>query len=108
MDGFVIVLTISTLFLAKEFGIELSTGEIGSMIVTIILLSFGAPGIPGVSTICMSVLLFQFHIPMEALALFIGIDAVTDPLNTANNVFGDIVGTFCVGKRSGMMRQDDT
>ncbi|SFG05887.1 dicarboxylate/amino acid:cation symporter [Oribacterium sp. WCC10] len=103
MDGFVVVLTISTLFLAKVFGVELSGGEIASLIVTIVLLSFGAPGIPGVSTICMSVLLMQFHVPMEALAIFIGIDAITDPLNTANNVFGDIVGTFCVGKRSGMM-----
>ncbi|OON87047.1 hypothetical protein BXO88_05800 [Oribacterium sp. C9] len=104
MDGFVVVLTISTLFLAKVFGVELSGGEIVSLIVTIVLLSFGAPGIPGVSTICMSVLLMQFHVPMEALAIFIGIDAITDPLNTANNVFGDIVGTFCVGKRNGMMK----
>ncbi len=104
MDGFVIVLTISALFLSKVFGVELSEGNIGSLIMTIVLLSFGAPGIPGVSTICMSVLLMQFNIPMEALAIFIGIDAVTDPLNTANNVFGDIVGTFCVGKRSGMMQ----
>ena len=108
MDGFVIVLTISTLFLAKVFGVELSGGNIGSLIVTIILLSFGAPGIPGISTICMSILLMQFHIPMEALAIFIGIDAVTDPLNTANNVFGDIVGSFCVAKNTGLMQDADS
>ena len=108
MDGFVIVLTISTLFLAKVFGVELSGGNVGSLILTIVLLSFGAPGIPGVSTICMSVLLMQFHVPMEALALFIGIDAITDPLNTANNVFGDIVGSFCVAKRTGMMQDTDS
>ena len=107
MDGFVIVLTIAFLFLSKVFGVELSSGDMGALIVTIILLSFGAPGMPGVSTICMSVLLLQFHIPMEALSLFIGIDAVTDPLNTANNVFGDIVGTFCVGKRNGLMQSQE-
>ncbi len=104
MDGFVIVLTIAFLFLSKVFGITLSTGEIVALIVTIILLSFGAPGMPGVSTICMSVLLLQFNVPMEALALFIGIDAITDPLNTANNVFGDIVGSYCVARRNGMMQ----
>ncbi len=106
MDGFVIVLTIAFLFLSKVFGITLSTGEIVALIVTIILLSFGAPGMPGVSTICMSVLLLQFNVPMEALALFIGIDAITDPLNTANNVFGDIVGSYCVAKRNGMMQTE--
>lgn len=104
MDGFVIVLTIAFMFLSKVFGIHLSGGDIGTLILTIILLSFGCPGMPGASTICMSVLLLQFHIPMEALALFIGIDAITDPMNTANNVFGDIVGTFCVGKRNNMMQ----
>jgi Na+/H+-dicarboxylate symporter len=104
MDGFVIVLTISFLFLAKAFGLELTGGDIFTLIITIILLSFGAPGIPGVSTICMSVLLMQYHIPMEALALFIGIDAIADPLCTANNVFGDIVGTFCIARRNGMVQ----
>ena len=105
MDGFVIVLTIAFLFLAKVFGVELHGGDIGTLILTIILLSFGAPGMPGVTTICMSVLLLQFHIPMEALTVFIGIDALTDPLNTANNVLGDIVGTYCIGKRNGLMKE---
>jgi len=105
MDGFVIVLTIAFLFLAKVFGVELHSGDIGTLILTIILLSFGAPGMPGVSTLCMSVLLLQFHIPMEALTVFIGIDALTDPLNTANNVLGDIVGTYCIGKRNGLMKE---
>lgn len=105
MDGFVIVLTISFLFLSKVFGFALSGGEILTLILTIILLSFGSPGIPGISTICMSVLLMQYHIPMEALALFIGIDAITDPLNTANNVFGDLVGTFCISRRNGMVQE---
>lgn len=104
MDGFVIVLTVAFMFLSKVFGVEMSVGDVGALILTVILLSFGCPGMPGASTICMSVLLMQFHIPMEALALFIGIDAITDPLNTANNVFGDIVGTFCVGKRNNMMQ----
>ena len=102
--GAVILLTISFLFQAKVFGIELSGGDIGTLILTIVLLSLGAPGMPGAATICMSVLLMQFHIPMEALTLFIGIDAITDPFCTANNVLGAIVGTYCIGKRNGMMR----
>ncbi|MCR5128573.1 MAG: dicarboxylate/amino acid:cation symporter, partial [Lachnospiraceae bacterium] len=106
MDGFVIVLTIAFLFLAKVFGVELHGGDIGTLMLTIILLSFGAPGMPGVGTVCMSVLLLQFHIPMEALTVFIGIDALTDPLGTANNVLGDIVGTYCIGKTSGLMADE--
>ncbi len=106
MDGFVIVLTIAFLFLAKVFGVALSSGELVTLIITIVLLSFGAPGMPGVGTICMSVLLLQFNVPMEALALFIGINAITDPFGTANNVFGDIVGSYCVAKRNGMMQDN--
>ncbi len=105
MDGFVIFLTIAFLFLAKVFGVELHGGDLGTLILTIILLSFGAPGMPGVGTVCMSVLLLQFHIPMEALTVYIGIDALIDPLCTANNVLGDIVGTYCIGKLNGLVQE---
>ena len=47
----------------------------------------------------------QFNVPMEALALYIGINAIIDPMNTANNVLGDMVGTYCIGKRFGYITQ---
>lgn len=100
LNGLVILLTTAFMFLSKVFGIELSGWDMGALILTITLLSLGCPGIPGSATICMSVLLMQFHVPMEALAVFVGISTIIDPLSTANNVLGNITGTFCIGKRS--------
>ena len=103
MDGMTVMLSITTLFFARGFGIELSGADIISLIFTIIVLSVGAPGMPGSGLICMSVLFKQFGIPIEALSLVIGIYSMLDPLSTANNVMGDVTGTYVVAKKSGMV-----
>lgn len=108
MDGLTVALTIGTLFLAKSFGIIMTTKEIFSLLITIVILSMGAPGIPGTSILCMSVLLAQYGIPMEALAVYISLESFLDPFSTANNVFGDMVGTYSVAKKNGYIKTQQT
>ncbi len=106
MDGFTIALTISVLFFAKVFGVEFTPGNYVALIFMVIILSVGAPGIPGAGAVCMSVLLGQFAIPIEALALFVSVYALLDPAGTANNVFGDVTGTYVIAKRNGLVKDD--
>ncbi len=105
MDGLSMTLTVVTLFFAKVFGIPLSMVDIVSLVFTVTILSMGAPGVPGVAIFCFSILSKQFGIPAEALAIFIGITSILDPINTANNVFGDITGTYVVAARNGLLKK---
>ena len=107
MDGSTVILTTATLFFAKAFGVTLRPGDIVILIFSTILLTMGAPGIPGASLMCQSVLLAMFNIPIEALAIFVTLNAILDPVLTADNVLGDITGTYIVAKRSGNVRQKD-
>ena len=82
MDGTCISLTVSSLFLARAYGIELTGGMLLSLAVTNILLSLGAPGVPGVGLICLSVALNSIGVPIEAIALVMGIYPIINMLNT--------------------------
>ena len=107
MDGLSVLLSLTTLFFANAFGITLSPAEILSLVFTIIVLSVGTPGIPGTGLICLSVLFRQCGIPIEALSIFVGVYSLLDPINTANNVFGDVTGSYIVAKRSKLMQEQN-
>ena len=69
-------------------------------------LSMGAPGIPGSGLICLSILLTQIGVPMEALALMIGIDSLMGMFRTTTNVTGDVATTLIVAKTENMLDMD--
>lgn len=98
MDGSCIYMAVAGLFLAKVFGIELDGSAFVSMIFSIIVLSIGAPGIPGSGLICLSVLLVQLGVPAEALSLIMGIDSLMGMFRTAVNSTGDVAVSLIVAK----------
>lgn len=65
MDGTCIYLAKFALGLARTYGVEVSQGAMLSMVISIIVLSIGAPGIPGSELICLSVLLTQLGVPIK-------------------------------------------
>ncbi|MCR4842896.1 MAG: dicarboxylate/amino acid:cation symporter, partial [Eubacterium sp.] len=69
MDGFCVTLTIFSLFLAKAYGVEISSATLTSLLVVIVLLSLGAPGVPGSGLICLGVVLGHINVPVEALGI---------------------------------------
>ncbi len=103
MDGFCIYLTIAGLFLAKMFGIEVTSSSIATLILTVVMISISAPGIPGVSIVCLSVLLGVLRVPVEAIGLVMGIDALVDMVRTVSNTTGDIAVTLAVAKSENLV-----
>ena len=69
-----------------------------SMIISIIVLSMGAPGIPGSGLICLSVLLAQMGVPVEAIGLVMGIDSLCGMFRTMSNTLGDVAVSTIVAK----------
>lgn len=103
MDGSCIYMAVAGLFLAKVFGIELDGAAMFSMIFSIIVLSVGAPGIPGSGLVCLSVLLVQLGVPAEALSLIMGIDSILGMFRVAVNSTGDVAVSLIVAKSENLL-----
>lgn len=106
MDGTCVHMAVFALALAKIYGVELSAGAIASMIFSIIVLSVGAPGIPGSGLICLSVLLTQIGVPVEALGLVMGIDSFIGMFRCMSNCLGDVAVSTVVAKSEGLLNQE--
>ena len=103
MNGACIMLSVFALSLARIYGVTISGSMLVMMCVTIILLSMGAPGIPGMGIILLAVILTQFGIPIVGVSLVMGINSLLDMSVTAVNCLGDVVTTFIVAKSEGLM-----
>ncbi len=106
MHGTCIMLSVFSLTLAKIYGVPVMTGHLITLAILIVLLSMGAPGIPGSMVICLSVLLEQLRVPTEAVGLVMGIGPLVGMFLCMSNCLGDVVVTAIVAKRSGEMDMD--
>ncbi len=106
MDGMCTFLVTSSLFLARAYGINVPPATLLSMGLTIVLLSLGAPGVPGAGLICSSVVLRSIGVPTEALGLIIGIIPFIDMAETTSNTTGDVAVSLVVAKTEGLLDVD--
>lgn len=103
MDGACIYLTVSALFLAEMYGVKLSPDMLGGLILTTLLLSVGAPPLPGAGFICLSVLVMQLGLPMDSIGYLLGIDQLMSMCRTVVNGAGDLVCAAVVAYGEGKM-----
>ena len=103
MDGSCIYLAVAALFLAKIYGVSLSGSEMFSLVFSILILSIGAPGVPGSAFICLSVLLVQIGVPVEAVGLLMGIDPILSMFRATSNTTGDAAVSLAVAKTEGLL-----
>ncbi|MCI2963037.1 MULTISPECIES: dicarboxylate/amino acid:cation symporter [Shewanella] len=101
MDGTAIMQGVATVFIAQVFGIELSLTDYAAVVVTATLASIGTAGVPGVGLIMLAMVLNQVGLPVEGIALIIGVDRLLDMVRTAVNVTGDCVATVVIAKSEG-------
>lgn len=106
MDGTSIHLAVFALALAKTYGVHISASTLTGIIISIIVLSMGAPGIPGAGMICLSVLLEQMGVPLEALGLVMGIDSLVGMLRTMSNCLGDVAVSTIVAKQESALNME--
>lgn len=106
MDGACIYLTISALFLAGIYDVSLTPDMLVQLGLTTLLLSVGAPPLPGSGFICLSVLVLQLGIPMDSIGFLLGIDQLMSMCRTVVNGSGDIVCAAVIAKGEGRMNLD--
>jgi len=106
MDGATICYCMGGLFFAKGYGINMDLPMLITLVITCVILSVSSPGLPGAGIMAYSIILATLGVPAEALTLFIAIGTFIDPIDTADNVLGDMVGTYIVAHRTGMVSED--
>ena len=98
MSGTCIHLAIFTLALAKAYGVQINGSIMISIIISILVLSMGAPGIPGSGLICLSILITQIGVPIEAIGIVMGIDPLCSMFRTMINCLGDVAVSAIIAK----------
>lgn len=101
MDGTAIMQGVATVFIAGAFGVELGLSDYLLVILTATLASIGTAGVPGVGLIMLALVLQQVGLPVEGIALIIGVDRLLDMMRTAVNVTGDATVSAIVARSEG-------
>ena len=98
LDGTTLYLAVASVFVAQAAGISLSLGQQILMMLTLMLSSKGVAGIPRSSIVVLSGALATFHLPMEGIAVILGVDALMDMGRTAVNVLGNCLASAVVAR----------
>ncbi len=100
MDGTAIMQGVATVFIANAYGIELTLVNMLMVVLTATLASIGTAGVPSVGLITLTLILAQVGLPIEGIALIIGIDRLLDMTRTAVNITGDSMVACIVAEDS--------
>ena len=106
MDGTVITLIITSLFMAKIFGATITGGMLLSLFISIMVLSIGSPGVPGGALICITLLLPTIGVPAEAVSIIMGLYPIVSMIQTTVNVTGDATVTAIVARNEKLLNME--
>ncbi|MDZ7867777.1 MAG: cation:dicarboxylase symporter family transporter [Rheinheimera sp.] len=98
MDGTAIMQGVATVFISQVYGIDLTFSDYLLVVLTATLASIGTAGVPGVGLVMLAMVLQQVNLPVEGIALIIGVDRLLDMTRTAVNITGDAMVSCLVGK----------
>ncbi len=101
MDGTAIMQGVATVFIAQAYNIDISMTGYLMVVLTATLASIGTAGVPGVGLITLALVLQQVGLPVEGIALIIGVDRLLDMMRTAVNVCGDAAVATIVARSEG-------
>ena len=98
MDGTAIYQGVCAVFIASCYSIDLSVGEMATIVLTATLASIGTAGVPGAGMVMLAMVLQSVNIPVEGIALVAGIDRIFDMGRTTINITGDAACAVIVSK----------
>ena len=104
LDGSTMYTTFAALFIAQAYGIHLTFGQQMLMMAILMITSKGIAGVPRASLVVIMAVLPYFHIPLEGIALVLGVDHLLDMGRSATNVVGNSVATAIVSKWEGQLK----
>ena len=101
MDGTALYECVAAMFIAQAYGYELTIIQQMIIVVTALLVSIGAAGIPMAGLVMMSVVLTAVGLPLEGVGLILAVDRILDMCRTTVNVWSDSCGAVTIAKTEG-------
>ncbi len=101
MDGTALYECIAVIFIAQAYGIDLSVGQQIIVVVTALLASIGAAGIPMAGLVMITIVLTAVGLPLEGVGLILAVDRILDMFRTTVNVWSDSCGAVVIAKLEG-------
>ena len=102
LDGSTLYLSLASMFVAQAAGIHLSLGTQITMMLTLMLTSKGVAAVPRASLVILAGTLATFNLPVEGVALLLGVDALMDMARTSVNLLGNCLATAVVARWEGI------
>jgi DAACS family dicarboxylate/amino acid:cation (Na+ or H+) symporter len=103
MDGTAIMQGIAVVFIANVYGVDLMLGDYLTVVLTATLASIGTAAVPSAGLIMLAMVLGQVGLPVEGIALIIGVDRLLAMLRTSVNIVGDGAVTCIVARSEGAL-----
>jgi Na+/H+-dicarboxylate symporter len=107
LDGSMMYMSFATIFIAQAYGIELTIGTQILILLTLMISSKGVAAVPRASLVVITGTLAMFGLPVEGVALILGIDQFLDMGRTATNVVGNAVATSVITKWEGLLEVEE-
>ncbi len=101
LDGSTLYLAVASIFVAQAANIDMPIGTQLLMMLTLMLTSKGVAAVPRASLVILSGALTQFGLPLEGVALILGVDAVMDMARTSVNLVGNCLATVVMARWEG-------
>ena len=99
--GSALYLSLASVFVAQAAGMHLTIGEQLAMMLTLMLTSKGVAGVPRAALVILAGTLATFRLPMEGIAVLLGVDAILDMARTSLNVLGNCLASAVVARWEG-------
>jgi len=96
MDGTALYQGVSAVFIAQIYGLPLNLGNQLSIVLMATLASIGAAGVPTAGIVMLVMVLKQVGIPLEGLALILGVERILDMCRTTTNVIGNLAASVVI------------
>jgi proton glutamate symport protein len=101
LDGSTLYLGVASLFVAQAAGLELTLGTQLLMMLTLLITSKGVAGVPRASLVVLSGTLSTFGLPLEGVAVILGVDELMDMARTTVNVVGNCLAAAVMARWEG-------
>ena len=101
MDGTALYECIAVMFIAQAYGIELSIIQQIIVVITALLASIGAAGVPMAGLVMITIILTAVGLPLEGVGLILAVDRILDMFRTSINVWSDSCGAVIIAKSEG-------
>jgi len=104
LDGATLYEAVAVVFLAHAYDLPLGFGRLVTVIGLLIVLTKGLAGVPSAAIVVLLATAKSIGLPLEGVALLLGVDFIVDMARTAVNVVGNSLATVVIAKSEGLFR----